>query len=67
MTSVRQLAEQGIIPVPPAAFDRLPPLHRRPISFDRAEGMLLGLAIGDALGNTSSPGTPTPRRRSSAR
>ena len=31
--------------------------------FDRIEGMLLGLAIGDALGNTSESQTPADRFR----
>ena len=30
--------------------------------FDRVEGMLLGLAIGDALGNTSESKTPSHRK-----
>jgi ADP-ribosylglycohydrolase/Swiss Army Knife protein, DSP-PTPase phosphatase domain len=35
----------------------------RPRSWDRIEGMLLGLAIGDALGNTSEGQTPVERAR----
>jgi hypothetical protein len=31
--------------------------------FDRIEGMLLGLAIGDALGNTTEGQLPSQRRR----
>lgn len=31
-------------------------------SFDRVEGMLLGLAVGDALGNTTEGKTPVERR-----
>ena len=34
-----------------------------PRSWDRVEGMLLGLAIGDALGNTSEGQTPVARER----
>ena len=35
----------------------------REFDFDRIEGMLLGLAIGDALGNTSESQTPADRFR----
>ena len=35
----------------------------KPQSWDRIEGMLLGLAIGDALGNTSEGQTPVDRER----
>lgn len=34
-----------------------------PFAFDRVEGMLLGLAAGDALGNTSESMTPEARER----
>lgn len=40
----------------------IPSLHA-PIDVDRVEGMLLGLAIGDALGNTSETLLPGQRRR----
>jgi len=32
------------------------------VDFDRAEGMLLGLAVGDALGNTTEGQSPSKRR-----
>lgn len=44
-----------------AIFDR-PPVGR-PQSWSRVEGMLLGLAIGDALGNTSEGLLPARRAR----
>jgi ADP-ribosylglycohydrolase len=44
-------------------FDQPPPPHARPVSADRVRGMLLGLAIGDALGNTSESLQPGERRR----
>jgi hypothetical protein len=52
--TVRGLARRGVIPVAPEALDSLadpPPADLAHV--DRLEGMLLGLAIGDALGNTS--------------
>jgi ADP-ribosylglycohydrolase len=44
-------------------FDQPPPPHARPVRADRVRGMLLGLAIGDALGNTSESLHPDERRR----
>jgi len=43
-------------------LDALPVPRRGPVSKDRIEGMLLGLAIGDALGNTTEGQTPSHRR-----
>ncbi|MBP7147475.1 MAG: ADP-ribosylglycohydrolase family protein [Acidobacteria bacterium] len=44
-------------------FDTDPPPLPRPLDFDRVEGMLLGLAVGDALGNTSEGLIPSERLR----
>ena len=45
------------------ALETIPDPKRHPgIAFDRIEGMLLGLAIGDALGNTSESLNPSERR-----
>ena len=41
---------------------RLPPPSRATPSWDRVSGMLLGLAIGDSLGNTSESQNPSDRR-----
>lgn len=43
-------------------FDTLPSPHTQEAGFDRIDGMLLGLAIGDSLGNTSESMTPAQRR-----
>ncbi len=56
-----QLFAQGRMPIRRAAwFDRAP--QGRPVGWDRVRGMLLGLAIGDALGNTSEGMLPWQRR-----
>lgn len=44
-----------------AIFDSVPAVVPKS-SYDRAEGMMLGLAIGDALGNTSEGQLPSSRR-----
>lgn len=53
---------EGVV-VPAGSLDSLgsPPEQGR-VAFDRVEGMLLGLAIGDALGNTSESRFPGTRR-----
>lgn len=43
-------------------FDAAPPAFGRIPQWERVEGMLLGLAIGDALGNTSESQSPAHRR-----
>ena len=43
-------------------FDSLPGPVLEDLDFDRVEGMMLGLAVGDALGSTSES-TPPLRRR----
>ncbi len=59
-----ELFSQGAIHVERSAlFDQTPPRLDRPAALlaDRIEGMLLGLAIGDALGNTTEGHTPQMR------
>ena len=46
-----------------AFLDSQTPVHAAPIPWARVEGMLLGLAIGDALGNTSEAQFPGARRQ----
>jgi ADP-ribosyl-[dinitrogen reductase] hydrolase len=43
-------------------FDRAPASMSPDLDFGRVEGMMLGLAIGDALGNTSESQPPSLRR-----
>lgn len=43
-------------------LDLGPPLSRLGVDFDKVEGMLLGLAVGDALGATTESRTPQERR-----
>ncbi|NPV08562.1 MAG: ADP-ribosylglycohydrolase family protein [Anaerolineae bacterium] len=45
-----------------ALLDYAPGPMRKDLSFERVEGMLLGLAVGDALGNTSEGQLPDRRR-----
>jgi ADP-ribosylglycohydrolase len=45
-----------------AFFDRMPSRLPPSFNFDRIEGMLLGLAVGDSLGKTSESMTPSERR-----
>jgi ADP-ribosyl-[dinitrogen reductase] hydrolase len=61
---LRQLLDDGAIAVERAPlFDEVPPPIDLPpeVLADRVEGMLLGLAIGDALGNTTEGLTPQMR------
>ena len=44
-------------------FETAPRAHDRPVDPDRVEGLMLGLAIGDALGNTSESMLPGARAR----
>jgi len=59
------------IPVPPSPLDPEPaeadPARVRRLVGDRVRGMLLGLAIGDALGNTSEGLMPAERRETHGR
>jgi ADP-ribosylglycohydrolase len=43
-------------------FDNPPPALPPDLNFDRVEGMMLGLAVGDSLGNTSEGLPPASRR-----
>ncbi len=54
----RLLVEKAICLDPAELLDRHPGPLPWSLDFDRVEGMLLGLAIGDALGNTSEGQTP---------
>lgn len=57
------LAEAGRLRVAPAALRSLEPVPERPApAEDRVRGLLLGLAIGDALGNTTEGRLPHVRR-----
>ena len=58
----RLVAERRLHVERAALFNQVPPLHERPVTTDRVRGMLLGLAIGDALGNTSESLLPGERR-----
>lgn len=60
---IQSLIRQGLLPIPPEGLAALGcPPAQGPVAFDRVEGMLLGLAIGDALGNTTEGQTPGERR-----
>ena len=59
---LRQLFAEGAIDLAGALFDSLPTGHAGDFSWERVDGMLLGLAIGDALGNTSEGMLPAKRR-----
>jgi len=57
------LVASGAVEIEPAPFlDESPPALPQGFDFDRVEGMLLALAIGDALGNTSEGLFPADRR-----
>ena len=62
-TLLRQLFAEGVIDLQRGAlFDSVPPDMPASFDWDRVDGMLLGLAIGDALGNTSEGMLPARRR-----
>lgn len=64
-TLLERFLEEGTIAVQRSAlFEEAPPALIRSQIGDRVEGMLLGLAIGDALGNTSEGLTPQMRAMS---
>ena len=60
---LRQLLAEGAIALQRGAlFDFVPPDMPASFDWDRIDGMLLGLAIGDALGNTTEGMLPAKRR-----
>jgi len=62
--SLQQLFTEGLIALRPARLlDTAPPGLPAAFGFDRVEGMMLGLAIGDALGVTTEGQLPDERRR----
>jgi ADP-ribosyl-[dinitrogen reductase] hydrolase len=62
-TLLRQLFAEGAVDLQRGAlFDSVPPDLPASLDWDRVDGMLLGLAIGDALGNTSEGMLPARRR-----
>lgn len=58
---LRRLLAEGRLDLEGDPSALIPPPTGRPVSWDRVEGMLLGLAIGDALGNTSESQRPRDR------
>ncbi len=61
---LNQLLESGSIDVQASPFLDCPPVSLDfPLSFDRFKAMMLGLAIGDSLGNTSEGMLPGVRRK----
>lgn len=52
-TIVHLVHAQGLDLTMEALDSLAPPSRLSEVTFDRVEGMLLGLAIGDALGNTA--------------
>jgi ADP-ribosylglycohydrolase len=58
----RLVAEGRLAIAPSALFQSSPPALQGPVTRDRMRGMLLGLAIGDALGNTTESLWPWLRR-----
>ena len=60
-TIVHLVHAQGLDLTMEALDSIAPPPRLSGVPFDRIEGMLLGLAVGDALGNTSEGMNPGPR------
>jgi ADP-ribosylglycohydrolase len=58
----RLVAEGRLAIAPSVLFQSSPPALQGPVTRDRVRGMLLGLAIGDALGNTTESLWPWLRR-----
>ncbi|MGE5359809.1 MAG: ADP-ribosylglycohydrolase family protein [Bacteroidales bacterium] len=63
-SQVKRLLDEGRLRVRPSPILTASPdpLPRDDATWDRVEGMLLGLAIGDSLGNTSEGTLPQDRR-----
>jgi ADP-ribosyl-[dinitrogen reductase] hydrolase len=62
---LNQLLAQGQIALEPAPFlKQAPSPLPEDWDFERVEGVLLGLAVGDALGNTTESQLPVTRRQS---
>jgi ADP-ribosyl-[dinitrogen reductase] hydrolase len=60
---LRQLIDAQQLQLTKEGLDAIaPPKRLSGVTFDRIEGMLLGLAIGDALGNTNESLNPEERR-----
>jgi len=57
-----ELFARGAIDVRRGAIFDMEPDRRHPINWDRIEGMMLGLAIGDSLGRQTESMTPRDRR-----
>jgi len=67
--SERQRGLQGLVTTgdvkmnwPPEVMERRAPFGIQPVAENRIPGMLLGLAIGDSLGNTTEGQLPSNRR-----
>jgi hypothetical protein len=67
--SERQRGLQGLVATgdvkmnwSPDVMERRAPFGIQPVAEDRIRGMLLGLAIGDSLGNTTEGQLPSNRR-----
>jgi ADP-ribosylglycohydrolase len=58
----RLFAEGGIDLHKGPLLDQTPPISPHGVEFDKVEGMLLGLAVGDALGATTESCLPSERR-----
>lgn len=60
---LERMMRDGRMRMHDSPFLRVPPAHLPgEFHFDRIEGMLLGLAVGDSLGNTSESLAPAERR-----
>lgn len=60
---LRQVSAEARLPIEPSGLLESPPSRPQTSDlWDRLEGMLLGLAIGDSLGNTSEGLNPDERR-----
>lgn len=60
-TLLGRLIAEGCVPLARNPVEVLPPPKAQPVPWECVSGMLLGLAIGDALGNTSESMAPAHR------